>query len=182
MEALSGYFVSEPMALNAQPVKSEQTIFGINYNRKNLNVQLTAFLKRMTGHLEADVQRTTPASAYWHYEILENSGDASTKGIELNAQFHKNRLWAQFNYTLSEVRGQNSYSSSNILDIVRDLENLSKTRPQSALEYNQRHRGMALLAYQFNADAPLLLRNVTTSALFHFNSGHNFTVYDGGFG
>ena len=60
------------------------------------------------------------------------------------------------------------------------LERISQE--STPLDFNQRHRGNALISYQTDKKAPAWLQNTGLHFLFRFNSGHNFKLYEGGFG
>jgi hypothetical protein len=94
-------------------------------------------------------------------------------------------LHTWINYALSEVKGFTSYPISNLRDVESESFDPAarepKAKPPSPMDFNQKHRGNALMSYQFDGSAPLLLRQTGLQLLFRFNSGHNFTLYSGPF-
>ncbi|MFQ6114814.1 MAG: hypothetical protein ACE5NG_12160 [bacterium] len=180
-----GYFINDPRGANAEPVQSTQTEFSVCYRPQlNLNLQTTLFHKTTNGLLETDRIITSPWSQAIDYNVLVNSGESTSKGVELNINYTSTGFRTWVNYTLSDVRGFTSYPISNLRDV--ELEDPggfnSKSDPPSLLDFNQKHRGNLLISYKFDKHAPPWLRQTGLHLLFRFNNGHDFTLYDGGFG
>ncbi|MCU0643926.1 MAG: hypothetical protein MUC94_06660 [bacterium] len=184
---LGGYFNNDPHSTDAKPVTSTQAQAGISYQALyHLNIGAVVFHKITEGHLQCDRIVADPSSYISNYFILTNNGEAIAKGLELSLQYN-NRGFASFlNYTLSDIRGFNSYPISNLAEVEHGINdsNPPETQAQkkSTLDYNQRHRINALLSYEVNETKSNWLAGTGFYLLFRFNSGHNFTLYEGPFG
>jgi outer membrane receptor protein involved in Fe transport len=180
-----GFLINDPRGPNAEPVRATQTVLSVSYQAQpKLHAQASLFYKLTEGHLEGDRIETRPEAAGAEYNILVNSGEATAKGIELSLRYNHQGLGAWMSYALSDVRGFTSYPISNLRDVELEIQDgfHSKTQPPSPLDFNQKHRGHALVAYEFGRRAPIWLRQTGLHLLFHFNSGHHFTLYEGAFG
>jgi hypothetical protein len=183
-----GYFYTDPHGINARPVTSTQTQAGISYQIKpHVQAEATFFYKIMEGHLESDRYIPWPLSSMGNdCPILANNGEAIAKGLELSLQYQRSGFFSGLNYTLSHVRGFNSYPISNLRDVERGLNSSDRleeqARQMSPLDYNQRHRLNAVFSYEFDKTRSNWIAGTGFHLLFRFNSGHNFTLYDGPFG
>lgn len=180
-----GMFINDPRGLNAQPVRSSQTEMSVSYNLKpRLSLRTTFFYKTTDGLLEADRVITSPQASAADYNVLVNSGEAISKGMELSVEYNNKGFFTWINYTFSDVNGFTSYPISNLRDVeLQDPNGFhSKSNPPSPLDFNQTHRGNALVSYEFSKHANPILRQTGLHLLFRFNSGHNFTLYEGDFG
>ncbi len=183
-----GYFNPEPHGFNARPVTATQTQVGVFYQPKpQLEITATVFYKLIEGHLECDRLSLWPTyNVGRNYIILANTGEAIAKGLELSWQYHNHGFVSMINYTLSDVRGFNSYPISNIGEVEENLHSIEPIEHEAwqmtPLDYNQRHRLNALLSYQFDSTNSNWISGTGLHLLFRFNSGHNFTLYDGPFG
>ena len=182
-----GFFWNDPRGTAAEPVQATQTEFGISYERQPyLRLQTTLFYKNTDGHLETEKFEVDPASAAFDYNALINSGEAISKGIEFNINYKNKGLHSWINYTLSGVKGFTSYPITNLRDAeVSGFATEafhSKAEPATALDFNQKHRGNVFISYVSSKGSKPFWRQTGLHLLFRFNSGHNFTLYEGGFG
>jgi hypothetical protein len=179
---LIGSANTDPRAITAEPVRTTQTALGLSYAIvPDLHFQATAFHKFIEGQLQIDRVKTVDGAGVADYLVLSNQGESTAKGIELALTYQKHGWLAWLNYTFSDVRGFTSYPSSNLVDFHNQPAELGEEPPESSpLEFNQQHRGNMLLAYRFDREAPNWIRQTGLSALFRFNSGHNFSLYHAG--
>ncbi|NIR50125.1 TonB-dependent receptor [candidate division KSB1 bacterium] len=180
----SGIFNNDPRALDIEPVRSTQTELGISYRvPQTLNLRTTVFFKDIDGQFESGNVRTDPGAIVGSYLILDDTGESTAKGIEVGLDYQDQGFTARLNYTLSEVTGYNSYPISNLVQAELDPDELGiRDEPPKPLDFNQTHRGNVLLKYRTDAEAPPWIRRTGLHLLFRFNSGHNFTLWQGGFG
>ncbi|MFH1942884.1 MAG: TonB-dependent receptor [bacterium] len=184
----SSYLNAGIRGLDAEPIRVSQTELGLSYRpTPKFIIEATLFYKVMENQLEIDRVMVDPDYYYSHYIvsrylIMKNSGESIAKGLELSLQYRKYGLLTWMNYTLSDVRGYNSYPISNLFDPYYDYALPSKDRPMLPLEFNQKHRVNAMLSYTFDSKAPFWLRYTGAYALFRFNSGHDFPLFTSGMG
>ena len=175
----------DPRGFDTEPVPSTQSVFNLTYRvNSTLLLKTSMFHKKISEQLVADEIVVDPVSGYADYVILANRGRSTARGAEFTLQFKLKGLKARLNYTLSDVEGSASYPISNLRDaLLKDEEKLEGISQESTpLDFGQRHRGNALLSYRTDKKTPTWLRDTGLHLLFRFNSGHNFTLYDGGFG
>ncbi len=182
-----GYFYSDLRGIDAKPVTSTQTQVGISYQiQPYLRIDATVFQKITEGHLECDKVVANWDAWISNYNILANNGESFAKGFELTVQYKHRGFSSWSNYTLSDVRGFNSYPISNLSEAYRELysrnENENKAQCSSPLDYNQRHRINALFGYEFDKTKSNWIAGTGMYLLLRFTSGHNFTLYEGSFG
>ena len=185
LSRIGGNIERDPRGFDSEPVPSTQSVFNLTYRVNSaLFLKTTVFHKKITEQLVSDQIEVDPASPYIDYVILTNRGRSTARGAEFTLQFELRRLKARLNYTLSDVEGSASYPITNLQDALfprkEKLERISQE--STPLDFNQRHRGNALISYQTDKKAPAWLQNTGLHLLFRFNSGHNFKLYDGAFG
>ena len=182
---LSADFERDPRGFDSEPVPSTQSVFSLSYRvRPTLLLKTSLFHKKISKQLLTDLIEVDPTSIYTDYVILANRGSSTARGAEFTLHFKSERLKARLNYTLSDVEGSTSYPITNLQDaIFKDKEKLESISQESTpLDFNQRHRGNALISYRTDNKAPAWWRNTGLHLLFRFNGGHNFRLYDGPFG
>ena len=175
----------DPREFDSEPVPSTQSVFSLSYRfNPTLLLKTSLFHKKISGQLLTDLVEVDSLSRYVDYIILANKGSSAARGAEFTLQFKSERLKARLNYTLSDVEGSASYPITNLQDaIFKDKEKLESISEESTpLDFNQRHRGNALISYRTDNKAPAWLQNTGLHLLFRFNGGHNFRLYHGGFG
>ena len=180
-----GYFYTDPVGTDAEPVLTTQYQMDCTYHpSSHFSVSLQPYYRVIDGHLETTRILTSPMANAGSYLNLTNSGETIAKGVELLAQYNRKEIAALLNYTFSEIKGYTSNPHSNIQDAENDLYYSSekKTGNQIELDYNQTHRINALASYRFLDNSPKWLKNTTIHAHFRFNSGHDFTLYNGPLG
>ena len=182
---INGFIERNARGYDSEPVPSTQSVFNLSYNvNSSLLLKTSIFHKKISEQLVSDEIVVVPRSRYIDYVILSNKGNSTARGAEFTLQLKLRRLKARLNYTLSAVEGSASYPISNLQDALRgDEEKLeSLSQESNPLHFNQRHRGNALVSYQTDKKASVWWRNTGLHLLFRFNGGHNFRLFDGGFG
>jgi outer membrane receptor for Fe3+-dicitrate len=182
-----GYFNNAPRGLDVRPVESTQTEVGVSYQiQPHFNINASLFHKLIEGQLETDRIVADWESSISNFTFLANNGETIAKGFELSLQYKNGGISSWLNYALSDVRGFNSYPTSNLAEVDRGLyysnEDEVQAQQMSPLDYNQRHRVNALLSYEFDRTTSNWLAGTGAHLLFRFNSGHNFALYYGGLG
>jgi hypothetical protein len=177
-----GHDIKGPLA---EPVRVEQTVAGLSFMpASEMKIKAALYYKTTDGHLEMNRVHPKPDNPDNSYLALTNIGETTAKGLELGLEYQKQGFIAWLNYTLSDVKGYASYPRSNASVFDHYNETIDhKTEPPVSLDFNQRHRINALLGYAFDHTAGKWLRNTSAFLLFRFNSGHDYTLYEGsGFG
>ena len=110
------------------------------------------------------------------------NGDFTTvNGFEFTLRTRRiNRLMAFSSYTWSDARGINSDPNSN----AGNLDQQSLSPPPlmiTPLYYTNKHRGAVSLDYRFG-EGDGLLSGLGVNLQYKFNSGHPYTLSDGGMG
>ena len=179
--SLSGvYFITDPAGLNPLgPVRSRQYEIGISHQPvESLAFEVTAFYKDTHDQVQIGFVVPDLSSIALPYLIYQNGDVATAKGMEVKITLRRTRrLQAWLNYTLSKATGLGSTPRSSLGFIATGNE-----RPlfEASLDFNQTHRGALDLDYRFeNGEGGKLLSGFGVNLLFSFNSGHNFTLYDG---
>ena len=180
---------NDPRGFDSEPVPSTQSVFSLSYRVNSmLLLETSIFHKKISEQLLTDLVVVDRASRTGNYMILANNGSSTARGAEFTLRLKLRRLKARLNYTLSAVEGSASYPISNLQDGLRsdfnsDREKLDRISEESTpLDFNQRHRGSALISYRTGKKAPAWMQNTGLHLLFRFNGGHNFRLYDGLFG
>jgi outer membrane receptor protein involved in Fe transport len=178
--SLYGFF-GQYVGFTAKPERTDQFELGIRQAlTDNFAFTVTAFYKDLNDQLRFDrvfadgtgtLAAGTPIFVGWI-----NNDFGTSKGLEMTLELRRTkRLAARVNYTLSNTRGTGSDSRSTRV-AVSDATISSYPTLTYNLDYNQAHRGTAMLDYRFNhGDGGPILQGVGLNALLTFNSGHNYT-------
>lgn len=176
-------YIPVPTAFDIEPIRTTQ--YEVGFERQfteAASFDITGFYRDVKGQLQIRKQDLSPnAVGVGAFNYLQNGDFATTKGIEFVFKLRRiNRLRAELNYTLSDARGTGS-SLSSAVSGVENATNLPTII--SPLDFNETHRGSFYLDYRFaeNEGGPILER-LGANLLFHFTSGHNFTLVEGSIG
>lgn len=176
-------YIRFPTAFDVEPIRTTQ--YEVGFERQfteAASFDITGFYRDVKGQLQIRKQDLSPnAVGVGAFNYLQNGDFATTKGIEFVFKLRRiNRLRAELNYTLSDARGTGS-SISSAVSGVENATNLPTII--SPLDFNETHRGSLYLDYRFaeNEGGPILER-LGANLLFHFSSGHNFTLVGGSIG
>jgi len=175
-------FINAPTAFNLEPMHTTQ--YEVGFERQfteSASFDITGFYRDVKGQLQLRNQDVSSRAigASGGYNYLQNGDFATTKGIEFVLKVRRTRgLRTELNYTLQDAQG----TGSSTLTAVSGVEN--KTNLPTLvmpLDFNQRHNGSVLLDYKFERTGSLLDR-LSSSLLFTFSSGHNYTLVGGSLG
>ncbi|MBI2503343.1 MAG: carboxypeptidase-like regulatory domain-containing protein [Candidatus Latescibacteria bacterium] len=176
-------YIRFPTAFDVEPIRTTQ--YEIGFERQFTDAasfDITGFYRDVKGQIQIRKQELgANAVGVGAFNYLQNGDFATTKGIEFVFKLRRvNRIRAELNYTLSDARGTGS-SISSAVSGVENATNLPTII--SPLDFNETHRGSFYLDYRFaeHEGGPILER-LGANLLFHFSSGHNFTLVNGGIG
>ena len=179
-------YTPDPMGFDLDPVETTQYEVGMSYQfLADAAIDVTAFAKNTTGQVvigrntDVDIDNTYGAAFNSPYYI---NGDFTTvNGFEFTLRTRRiNRLMAFSSYTWSDARGINSDPNSN----AGNLDQQSLSPPPlmiTPLYYTNKHRGAVSLDYRFG-EGDGLLSGLGVNLQYKFNSGHPYTLSDGGMG
>ena len=178
-------YTPDPMGFDLDPVETTQYEVGVSYQfLPDAAIDVTAFAKNTTGQIVLNVNPNVP---------LVNTYNAARSGVYMNGDFTTvngfeftlrtrriNHLQSFVSYTYSDARGVNSDPNSN----AGNLDQAALSPPPmmiNPLYYTNKHRGAVSLDYRFGKEAGLL-SGLGANVQYKFNSGHPYTLSDGGMG
>jgi len=170
-----GHFFPDPVGFNVDPVRTTQYEIGFSQQlTDNVAFDITGFYKNIEGQLQTAYfpqPANSPVNSYYAYI---NGDFENVLGVELTLRMRRTkRLQAQFNYTLQDARGTNSYPNGTI-----SLLNTGGTPPSMVvpLDFSQAHRGSISMDYRWGKnDGGPILEQLGINMLINFNSGHPYT-------
>ena len=179
-------YTPDPMGFDLDPIETTQYEVGMSYQfLPDAAIDMTVFAKNTTGQLmldlkhEVGIDNTYGASADAPY--YENGDFTTVNGFEFTLRTRRiSRLMTYAPYTWSDARGINSDPNSN----AGNLDQNALSPPPmmiSPLYYTNKHRGAVSMDYRFGADEGLL-SGLGFNLQYKVNSGHPFTLSDGGMG
>jgi hypothetical protein len=178
-------YTPDPMGFDLDPVLTTQYEVGVSYQfLPDAAIDVTAFAKNTTGQVvlgvNPNVQLGNTHNAARSSEYM--NGDFTTvNGFEFTLRTRRiNNLQSFVSYTYSDARGVNSDPNSN----AGNLDQSSLSPPPmmiNPLYYTNKHRGAVSLDYRFGKEAGLL-SGLGANVQYKFNSGHPYTLSDGGMG
>ena len=179
-------YTPDPMGFDLDPVLTTQYEVGMSYQfLPDAAIDVTAYAKNTTGQVvlniypEVEIDNTNgvePSSKYY------TNGDFTTvNGVEFTLRTRRiNRLQTYVSYTYADARGVNSDPNSNAGNLSQSM--LSPPPMMiNPLYYNNKHRGALSMDYRFGDDDGVL-SGLGVNVQYKFNSGHPFTLSDGGMG
>jgi hypothetical protein len=138
---------------------------------------ITMFYKDIKDQLNRRPIYAEPDANHGRYTAYVNGAFETVKGFEIKADLRRtNRIAGRLNYTFSDARGTGS-RAWNLYRVggeaTGEIEFLQQILP---VDYNQAHRGSAILDYRFGVDdGGLILQRMGLNLLFQFTSGFNYT-------
>jgi hypothetical protein len=175
-------YTPDPMGFDLDPVLTTQYEVGVSYQfLPDAAIDVTAFAKNTTGQIvlgvNPNVELGNTNNAARSSEYM--NGDFTTvNGFEFTLRTRRiNRLQSFASYTYSDARGVNSDPNSNAGNLDQSM--LSPPPMMiNPLYYTNKHRGAVSLDYRFGG----LLSGLGANVQYKFNSGHPYTLSDGGMG
>jgi hypothetical protein len=179
-------YISSPMGFDLDPVLTTQYEVGVSYQfLPDAAIDVTAFAKNTTGQIVLNVNPNVPLvndyNAYNDAPYYTNGDFTTVNGFEFTLRTRRiNRLQSFVSYTYSDARGVNSDPNSNAGNLAQSM--LSPPPMMiNPLYYTNKHRGAVSLDYRFGKEAGLL-SGLGANVQYKFNSGHPYTLSDGGMG
>lgn len=183
-----GFAISEPVGFGLDPERTTQYEIGFKQQiGENFAFDITGFYKDIKDQVQIRSVFAESGANHQQYYAWVNGDFSTVKGIELKFDLRRTqRVAASLDYTYSDAQGTGSNPSSGFRQIWQS-PTAEPFFPQqiTPLDFNQTHRGFLNIDYRFgNNDGPTLfgskiLENFGVNALFSFNSGFNYTRWDG---
>ena len=179
-------YTPDPMGFDLDPIETTQYEVGMSYQfLPSAAIDVTAFAKNTTGQVvvgkneEVDISNTYGVAQDAFY--YKNGDFTTVNGFEFTLRTRRvSRLQTFASYTWSDARGINSDPNTGAGNIAMDL--LSPPPLMiSPLYYHNKHRGAIALDYRYGSDDGLL-SGLGLNLEYKFNSGHPYTLSDGGMG
>ena len=170
------YAFNDPLAFDLEPVKTTQYEIGFSQQFTDFAAfDATAFYKDIVGLPVYAIQEVEAGLEVGDYAIYANQDFATTRGIEFSLKIRRTqRVRLELNYTYSDAKGTNSFSSSGFGSVQ---SNGNVPTIVLALDYNQTHRGSMMFDYRFEkGDGGPIFERLGLNVLFTFNSGHPYTL------
>ena len=179
-------YTPDPMGFDLEPIETTQYEVGMSYQfLPSAAIDVTAIAKNTTGQIV--VGKNDAVDINNQYGVAQDAfyyknGDFTTvNGFEFTLRTRRvSNLQTYASYTWSDARGINSDPNTGAGNIAQDL--LSPPPLMiSPLYYHNKHRGAVALDYRFGADEGIL-SGLGLNFEYKFNSGHPYTLSDGGMG
>lgn len=183
-----GYAESNPVGFGIRPERT--TSYEIGFKQQlgeNFAFDITGFYKSIKDQVQLRPIFASQDAAHTRYYAFVNGDFSTAKGIEFKLDLRRTqRLSATFDYTYSDAKGTGS-TPNTAFRTVWQSPTSDPYFPQiiAPLTFNQTHRGALNFDYRFGKeDGPELfgskiLQKTGLNMLFTFNSGFNYTRWDG---
>ena len=179
-------YTPDPMGFDLDPVLTTQYEVGMSYQfLPDAAIDVTAFAKNTTGQVVLNTSSLVEVGNTYGVSTgspYYTNGDFTTvNGFEFTFRTRRiNRLQTFASYTYSDARGVNSDPNSNAGNLSQSM--LSPPPMMiNPLYYTNKHRGALSADYRFGEDDGVL-SGLGVNLQYKFNSGHPFTLSDGGMG
>lgn len=183
-----GYAELNPVGYGLKPERTTQYDIGFKQQLgDNFAFDITGFYKDIKDQIQLRTTFADPTAQHTKYYSLQNGDFSTVKGIEFKIDLRRTqRIYASFDYTYSDAEG----TGSTPTEAGRGVWQSPTAEPFlplqiAPLSFNQAHRGSLNIDYRFEKnDGPELfgvkiLEQTGANFLFTFNSGTNYTKYDG---
>ena len=179
-------YTPDPMGFDLDPIETTQYEVGMSYQfLPSAAIDVTAFAKNTTGQVvigkndAVDINNTYGVAQDAFY--YKNGDFTTVNGFEFTLRTRRvSNLQTYGSYTWSDARGINSDPNTGAGNIAQDL--LSPPPLMiSPLYYHNKHRGAVALDYRLGEDQGVL-SGLGINFEYKFNSGHPYTLSDGGMG
>lgn len=183
-----GFAISSPVGFGLRPERT--TSYEIGFKQQFGDVfafDITGFYKDIKDQVQIRPIFAAADANHRQYYAWVNGDFSTVKGLEFKVDLRRTeRVAVQLDYTYSDAQGTGSNPSSAFRSIWQSPTATPYYPEQiSPLDFNQSHRGFLNIDYRYsNDDGPELfgskiLQNAGINMLFSFNSGFNFTRWDG---
>ena len=177
-------YTPDPMGFDLDPVETTQYEVGMSYQfAPSAAIDITAFAKNTTGQIVISKNRDVEIDNTYGVAkdaVLYDNGDFTTvNGFEFTLRTRRvSNLQTFASYTWSDARGINSDPNTGAGNLAQDA--LSPPPVMiSPLYYHNKHRGAVALDYRLSDG---MLNGLGVNFEYKFNSGHPYTLSDGGMG
>lgn len=173
--------IPDPQAFDVDPIRTTQYEIGFSQQFTDFAAfDLTGFYKDVKGQLQVTtIPITGGVYAGSKYAVYANGDFENVYGLEMSVRMRRfERIQAQFNYTLQDARGTNSFANGAWAAV-----GITGTVPTQVmpLTFDQTHRGSVNIDYRFGKDdGGPILEQMGVNLLLTFNSGHPYTLSTGG--
>lgn len=178
-----GFAISQPVGFGLRPERT--TSYEIGFRQQigdNFAFDITGFYKDLKDQVQIRQIYAEATANHSLYYAWVNGDFSTVKGIEIKLDMRRTeRLAFTFDYTYSNALGTGS-SPSTAFRTIWQSPTTTPNFPQqiSPLDFNQTHRGFINLDYRWgNHDGGTILENFGFNILLGFNSGFNYTRWDG---
>ena len=177
-------YTPDPMGFDLDPIETTQYEVGMSYQfAPSAAIDVTAFAKNTTGQIvisknrEVDIDNTYGVAQDAPY--YENGDFTTVNGFEFTLRTRRiSNLQTYASYTWSDARGINSDPNTGAGNLSQEA--LSPPPLMiSPLYYHNKHRGAVALDYRFSEG---VLNGLGVNFEYKVNSGHPYTLSDGGMG
>jgi len=177
-------YTPDPMGFDLDPIETTQYEVGMSYQfAPSAAIDVTAFAKNTTGQIvinnNPEVQIDNTHGVAKDAPYYENGDFTTVNGFEFTLRTRRiSNLQTFASYTWSDARGINSDPNTG----AGNLSQQAYGPPPlmiSPLYYHNKHRGAVSLDYRLS-EGPLSGLGVNFE--YKFNSGHPYTLSDGGMG
>ena len=177
-------YTPDPMGFDLDPIETTQYEVGMSYQfAPSAAIDVTAFAKNTTGQIvisknrEVNIDNTYGVAQDAPY--YENGDFTTVNGFEFTLRTRRvSNLQTYASYTWSDARGINSDPNTGAGNLSQEA--LSPPPLMiSPLYYHNKHRGAVALDYRFSEG---MLNGLGVNFEYKVNSGHPYTLSDGGMG
>jgi hypothetical protein len=183
-----GFAIQNPVGFGLEPEKT--TLYEIGFKQQigeHFAFDITGFYKDIKDQVQIRSIYAEMDASHNQYYAWVNGDFATTKGVEIKLDLRRtHRVAASFDYTYSNALGTGSNPSGGFRAIWQSPTATPYFPEQIApLTFNQTHRGNLNLDYRFSEDdgpsvfGAKALQNFGLNLYLTFNSGYNYTRWDG---
>ena len=179
-------YTPDPMGFDLDPIETTQYEVGMSWQFvPSAAIDVTAFAKNTTGQIvithNSDVEIDNTYGIAKDGVLYENGDFTTVNGFEFTLRTRRiSNLQTFASYTWSDARGINSDPNTGAGNLNQEFYGPPPLMI-SPLYYHNKHRGAVALDYRFGADSGLL-SGLGVNFEYKFNSGHPYTLSDGGMG
>ncbi len=183
-----GFAELNPVGYGIRPERTTQYEIGFKQQLgQNFAFDITGFYKDIKDQVQIRPIFAESGASHVQYYALVNGDFSTVKGIELKLDLRRtDRISASIDYTFSDAQGTGSTPNEAGRAIWQSPTATPFYPVQiSPLSFNQTHRGALNVDYRFAADdgpeilGSKVLSNLGLNLLFTFNSGFNYTRFEG---
>jgi len=177
-------YTPDPMGFDLDPVETTQYEVGMSWQfLPSAAIDVTAFAKNTTGQIvithNSDVGIDNEYGVAKDAPYYENGDFTTVNGFEFTLRTRRiSNLQTFASYTWSDARGINSDPNTGAGNLSQEAYGPPPLMI-SPLYYHNKHRGAVALDYRFSDG---LLNGLGVNYEYKYNSGHPYTLSDGGMG